>query len=48
MQDVVTYIDAIEKDDLINLKELDLEKTDKTLSIKMIIAAKRFKRTVEE
>ena len=48
MRELVTYIDAIEKDDLINLKELDLEKTDKTLSVKMIIAAKRFKRTMEE
>ena len=48
MRELVTYIDAIEKDDLINLKELDLEKTDKTLSVKMVIAAKRFKRTMEE
>ena len=48
MQELILYIDAIEKDELINLKELDVEKTDKTLSVKMTIAAKRFKRTVEE
>jgi hypothetical protein len=48
LKDIVQYIDAIEKDDLITLKELSVEKNDKTLTLKLTIASKRFKRTIEE
>ncbi|MBM3894686.1 hypothetical protein FJ366_03785 [Candidatus Dependentiae bacterium] len=48
MKDIVQYIDAIEKDELLTLKELSIEKNDKTLAIKLTVAAKRFKRTIEE
>jgi hypothetical protein len=48
MKELVQYIDAIEKDDLISLKDLSVEKNDKKLSLKMTISTKRFKRTVEE
>jgi hypothetical protein len=47
-KDIVLCVDAIEKDDLLHLKELDIEKSDGTLSVKMTLAAKRFKRTIEE
>jgi len=47
-KDIVLCIDAIEKDDLLHLKELDIEKSDGTLSVKMKLAANRFKRTIEE
>ena len=48
MKELVQYIDAIEKDDLISLKELSVEKSDKKLTLKITISTKRFKRTVEE
>ncbi len=48
LKDLVQCIDALEKDDLLHLKELDIEKSDGSLTAKMAIAAKRFKRTVEE
>lgn len=48
LREAILFIDAVEKDDLLHLKELDLEKSDGSLSVKMTLAAKRFKRTMEE
>ena len=48
LKDLVQTIDAIEKDELLHLKEVAIDKSDGNLSVKMTIAAKRFKRMVEE
>ena len=48
LKEAICTIDAIERDELLHLKEVVLDKSDGSLSIKMTLAAKRFKRTVEE
>lgn len=47
-RDIVVLIQTLEKDELLNLKELEIEKATDSLTAKITIAAKKFKKVLEE